>query len=96
MRGVLGRTHTRTYVVLDAWAETLPHVCAPGCTKPHVHAGDVCAVGDCGEALPAGQVVYATVELDRDRPGERWVCWRHIRPDDGPIAVEDATGGTQP
>jgi hypothetical protein len=79
-------THTRTYNTLDPWAQTTPHDHpAVGCRAVHVHAGDPCAVPDCGEPIPAGEVCYAVVELPRVGRGERWVCWRHVHPDQGPL-----------
>lgn len=100
------RTHVKTYALLNAWASTTPHDCK-GCGKPHVHAGDLCAVSRCAEPLPANETVYAVTETGRaDAPepqpcrsnpalttadchhAEQWVCWRHIRPDDGPITIK--------
>src|SRR3954452_16090739 len=102
---VLTRTYTRVYVQLDAWASTIPHTCV-GCGRPHVHAGDACAVPSCGKPLPAGETVYAVMQTGG--PGapepqpceanpalttadchhaEQWVCWRHVRADDGPVRV---------
>lgn len=84
----LTHTFTRTYALMDAWAETTPHACAPGCTKPHAHVGDWCDAPQCDEQLVAHEACYSPVELDRAASGrEPWVCWRHIRPDDGPIRV---------
>jgi len=79
-------TYTKTYALLDPWAETLPWECATHAHNPM--ANDPCAVEDCDELLRAGEVCYAVVELPRLPDGhERWVCWRHVRPDDGPIRV---------
>ena len=84
---MLTRTHTRTYTILTAWAETTPHVCAPGCTKSHAHPGDQCDAPQCDEQLVAGETCYSVTELPRAADGrEPWVCWRHVRPDDGPIS----------
>lgn len=90
---MLTRTRTRTYTLLDAWAETLPWDCLirdTGCvSRTHDHtpmANAPCAIPDCGEPLKPGEVCYAVTQLDRDEHGrEQWVCWRHIRPDNGPI-----------
>lgn len=94
-------THTKTFVVLHPWAETTPWECLVRATEcisaDHKHSpmvGDPCAVDDCDETLLAGEVTYAVIELDRSARlhadyGEPWVCWRHVRPDDGPITVED-------
>jgi len=100
----LTRTHTKTYVQMDAWAETIPWDCLTRdtrcCSATHDHdpmVGDPCAVGDCGEPLVDGETCYAVCELPsfvgppprspagRVRNRIRWVCWRHVRPDDGPI-----------
>lgn len=86
---VLTRTHTKTYALMYAWASTTPHECDAPCDKLHAHVGDVCAVGDCDEHLRRNEVCYAVVELPDRTPagGEQWVCWRHVRPDDGPIRI---------
>lgn len=85
---VLTRTRTRTYALMDAWAETTPHSCAPGCVQPHAHVGDLCDAPQCDELLLARETCYSVAQLDRDANGrEPWVCWRHIRPDDGPIRI---------
>lgn len=73
------------------------------CAGPeHDHdpmADDPCAVRDCQKPLLAGETCYAVTELDRVtgpppqnpsgrvREREQWVCWRHVRPDDGPLTV---------
>lgn len=86
---VLTHTYTKTYALLHAWAQTdaLPRD-YPG-HREHAREGDLCCAEQCGELLVAGDVVYAPIELDRSdaQPGrgEPWVCWRHIRPDAGPL-----------
>jgi hypothetical protein len=88
-------TYTRTYALLNAWAETTPWDCLirkTGCVSgTHDHAPLVnqpCAIADCGEPLLDGETCYAVTNLDRLPNGhEPWVCWRHVRPDDGPIRV---------
>ncbi len=84
----LTRTYTKTYALLSAWASTLPWVCE---TPGHQHspmAGQPCAVEDCREPLKAREECYYVVELDRDAEGnEPAVCWRHVRPDEGPIVA---------
>jgi hypothetical protein len=40
-----------------------------------------CAVKNCGKPLRLREECYGVTQL------EGWVCWRHIRPDDGPIRV---------
>lgn len=74
----------------------------PCCSTDHDHdpmVGDPCAVLDCREPLANRQVCYAVTQLGqvtgpppqrpagRVRQREQWVCWRHVRPDDGPIRV---------
>lgn len=82
------RTHTKTYVLMNAWAETAPHACEPGCDKPHVHVNDPCDAPQCDEPLLANESCYSVTELERDAKGrEPWVCWRHIQPDGGPTRV---------
>lgn len=89
-------THTKTFNLLNAWAETTPWDCLireTGCiSKTHDHSpmvNDECAWGGCDELLREREVCYAVIELKR-APGakhEPWVCWRHVRPDEGPITV---------
>lgn len=59
---VRSATRTRTFVLLDAWASTTPHACAPGCDRPHVHVGDPCAVPRCQRPLLPDQAVYAVTQ----------------------------------
>jgi hypothetical protein len=88
-------THTKTWELLTPWAETQPWECLireTGCVSPtHNHdpmVGDECAVGRCRAKLKEREVCYAVTEIPRPEGGsERWVCWRHVRPDDGPIVV---------
>lgn len=85
------RTHTKTFVTYGAWAETTPHKRdAPGFDRA-AREGDPCCEPQCDEHLRADEVVYAVVELGREdaNPGrnEPWVCWRHVRPDQGPVKV---------
>jgi hypothetical protein len=90
------RTHTKTYTIMNAWASTLPWDCLvrdTGCVHPtHQHdpmADDPCAIEDCREPLRADETCYAVTELPRGVDGrEQWVCWRHVRPDDGPISIK--------
>jgi len=88
---VLTRTHTKTYTLLDPWAQTdvIP-LDTPGLWG-HAREGDLCCAEQCGETLVAGEVVYAVIELGRGDAlpgrGEPWVCWRHVRPDEGPLKV---------
>lgn len=92
---MLTHTYTKTYELLDAWAETTPWDCLvrdTGCVSgTHDHAPLVnqpCAISDCGEPLVAGETCYAVTNLERLPNGhEPWVCWRHVRPDDGPVRV---------
>jgi len=78
------------------------------CAGPeHDHdpmVNDPCAVLDCREPMLAGEVCYAVCEIERRhglppqnpngkaRQREAWVCWRHVRPDDGPIRVSRPAG----
>jgi hypothetical protein len=100
------RTHTKTYVLLDPWASTIPWDCLVRdtrcCHPTHDHdpmVGDPCAVEDCRKSLLADETCYAVVQYrrisgplpqnpaGRVRDREQRVCWRHVRPDDGPIKV---------
>jgi hypothetical protein len=83
----LTRTHTKTYALMDPWAETVPWDCLVATHTHNPMVNDPCAVEDCREPLLAGEVCYAVVEFKRDPETgrERWVCWRHVRPDEGPI-----------
>ena len=76
-------THTKTYAELSAWASTLPW--GSGDHSPIV--GDLCAEERCDEPLLADEVCYAVTELPKAGEQQPWVCWRHVRPDDGPIKV---------
>jgi len=76
-------THTITFALMDAWAQTFP-------SDPPLRLGVVvnepCSV--CGEPLRAYEVCYFVTQLERDENGrEPPVCWRHVRPDDGPTLV---------
>lgn len=86
---ILTRTYTRTFNSYEgAWASTTPHDrrdCPDPCRAVHVHVGDMCASPGCGNYLKAGEECYSVTEVETEGPGEAWVCWRHIRPDDGPI-----------
>lgn len=93
----LTRTHTKTYALMDAWASTIPWNClvrATGCVAGPAHnhspmVNDPCAVDDCREPLRDGETCYAVTQLGRRPDGsEQWVCWRHVRPDDGPITIK--------
>ena len=80
-------THTKTYTLLDAWASTLPWTCNVQptnncCSDTHDHspmAGDACALNECRKPLRQGEECYAVTQIDG------WVCWRHVRPDEGPV-----------
>lgn len=54
-----------SFAILDAWASTIPHDCV-GCPKPHVHAGDPCAVPRCAAPLLSGETVYAVLQVGRE------------------------------
>ncbi len=86
---VLTRTYTKTYALMDAWASTLPW---EPCDKPgHNHSPMVdqpCAVEDCREPLKAREECYYVTQLGRDADDrEQAVCWRHVRPDEGPLRI---------
>lgn len=92
-------THTKTYALLDAWASTQPWDCLVRETTcvsaTHSHSPMVdqpCAVEDCREPLRDREVCYYVTQLGRDADGhEQAVCWRHVRPDQGPIVVKVAS-----
>lgn len=42
---------------------------------------DPCSVDTCRKPLRAREECYSTTQLDG------WVCWRHVRPDAGPITT---------
>ncbi len=84
-------TRTRTWELLHAWAETTPvPENEPGHYKG-ARVGDLCTWPPCGEHFRPGETVYSVTEQDRSDalPGrtEPWVCWRHVRPDEGPLKV---------
>lgn len=81
----LTRTHTKTYALMDAWAQSFPWDCLireTNCASD-THDHDVmvdqpCAVPDCGEPIRDRESCYRVVQM------EGYVCWRHVHPDDGP------------
>ena len=85
-------SHTKTFTVLHPWAETVPWACLvrpTACIHPtHDHSpmvGDPCAA--CGEPLLEYEACYSVIEIRQaaDARHPPWVCWRHVRPDDGPV-----------
>jgi hypothetical protein len=85
---MLTHTYVKTYALMSAWASTTPHErsgCRHPCPAVHAHADDECAVPDCDEKLKSREECYSVTELPSKGPGERWVCWRHVRPDSGPL-----------
>jgi hypothetical protein len=72
-----------------------------GCiSATHDHSpmvNDPCAEPQCDELLAENEECYAVTELPsieapplqnpagRVRRREQWACWRHVRPDDGPV-----------
>lgn len=96
-------THTKTYALMNPWAETLPWDCLvrqTGCvSSTHDHNPMVdqpCSAPQCDEPLKANEVCYSVTELERDENGrEPWVCWRHVRPDDGPIRTTPTVDTTE-
>jgi len=85
------RTHTKTYTLMGPWAETTPHRRNAANFERAAREGDPCCAPQCDELLRADEVVYAVVELEREDAnpgrGEPWVCWRHVRPHEGPVKV---------
>ncbi len=68
-------TYVKTYALMDAWASAFPRI-----------SDGPCAV--CEEPILGKEVCYYVTQLDRDEDGnEQPVCWRHIRPDMGPLVV---------
>lgn len=96
---VMTHTYTKTFTILTPWAETEPWTCLihpTNCVSAtHDHspmANDLCAVEDCCEPLVENETCYAVTELPRLAAWhERWVCWRHIRPDKGPLRITAAS-----
>lgn len=90
-------TYVKTFNLLNAWAETQPWDClireTDCCAGPDHHhspmVNDECAWPGCDELLRDGESCYAVIELQKEPGafGEPWVCWRHVRPDDGPTRV---------
>lgn len=90
-------THTKTYTLLDPWASTVPWTCAVdpssacdcdggcGLSGHSPMVGDPCALNACAKPLRQDEECYAVTEIDG------WVCWRHVRPDEGPIRAERTT-----
>ena len=87
----LEHTYTKTYALMDPWAQTFPWDClireTTCVSTTHDHSpmvGDPCAVEGCGEPLRDREACYAVTQLKQEGPGEPWVCWRHVHPDEGP------------
>lgn len=85
-------TYTKTFALMDAWAEKTPSACLVRDTtcrqdvhEHHPMVNDPCAVEDCAEPLLIDQTIYAVTHLPMVDGHEQWVCWRHVRPDDGPV-----------
>lgn len=92
---MITRTHTKTYTLYDAWAQTIPHERTDTRSPAAAHEGDPCCAPQCSETLRADEVVYSPTQLTRDDAapgrGEPWVCWRHIHPNEGPNRIPRAT-----
>lgn len=97
------RLHTKTFALLHPWASTIPWDCLVRqtrcCAGPeHEHdpmANDPCAVPECAQPLLVDEECYAVIELKRGPDNrEPWVCWRHVRPDEGPVRVPRPGGDT--
>jgi hypothetical protein len=95
------RTHTKTFTQLSSWASTTPadygdmprpgSPCAvPRCGQPLKANEIIYAVTETGgpdapEPIPCtSNPELTTADCGH---GHQWVCWRHIRPDDGPIVA---------
>ncbi len=94
------RTHTRTWPLLNAWASTLPYAdtrkptvgqpCAvPRCGEPLKVDEEVYSVLESGgpdapESVPCNFGPHLTADCGH---AEQWVCWRHVRPDSGPVTA---------
>jgi hypothetical protein len=97
---MITHTYTKTYAIMNAWASTIPwdcHVRDTGCVHPtHRHtpmANAPCAVAECAQPLRVDETCYAVVELPAaigadGYSHQQWVCWRHVRPDAGPIKAD--------
>ncbi len=98
---MITRTHAKTYALLSAWASTTPadygsmprpgSPCAvPSCGQPLKANEVVYAVTETGgpdapEPIPCtSDPTLTTADCHH---AEQWVCWRHIRPDDGPTVT---------
>lgn len=85
------RTHTKTYALYNAWAETTPVESDAPEGYRGARVGDLCCEPQCSHHLRVGETVYAVTGLDREHanPGrnEPWVCWRHVRSDQGPLTL---------
>lgn len=95
------RTHTRTWPLLNAWASSFPWTdgdhsamvgapCAvPRCGEPLAAGEEVYAVLETGgpdapESIPCRYGPLMTLNCGH---AEQWVCWRHVRPDAGPVTA---------
>lgn len=80
-------TEPKIYPLMDPWAESTP--ISTG-TNGGPRVGDPCCVVHCDKTLQKGEVYYYVTELGRDTNGnEQPVCWRHVRPDKGPITITE-------
>jgi hypothetical protein len=85
-------SYTKTFTLLSPWAESIPWECLVRPTncisEDHKHqpmVGQPCAVPDCDEPLLENETCSMVVEV------EGYVCWRHVRPDKGPISIVPST-----
>lgn len=88
------RTHTKTFTLYDAWASTIPWNCLvreTNCCHPtHDHdtmVGQICAEPQCDQPLREGEECYYVTQLPAVDGREQAVCWRHVRPDQGPVTA---------
>lgn len=96
----LTHTYTKTFTLLNAWASTTPadygdmprvgDECAvPSCTE-HLRENEVVyAVIETGGPDAPEPALCKSGPLTTAECGhaEQWVCWRHVRPDEGPIRI---------
>ncbi|WP_047892556.1 hypothetical protein [Micromonospora sp. RV43] len=82
---VLTRTHTKTYALMSAWAQSFPWDCLirdTDCSSAthdhHPMVDQPCAVENCREPIRDRESCYMVTEQ------KGWVCWRHVHPDEGP------------
>jgi len=86
---------TQTCAPIEAWGSTFPWTClirqTSCCSTIHDHipmVGDPCAFDGCDEPLLVDEECYFVAGVPQDPWGRhRAVCWRHVRPGEGPLIV---------